>query len=136
MPGAIAKHVPGNNATLNALLFAAPSLYGRDVSPRGRARLLTDHAEHHRFPSCQNPLGSPIRDGFIQAYEDVMFKQVLAATIVAILPPIACLLLTKRIKLEDVQNLADGRDLAGKPTEVSRELGIVDDDESKDRRSL
>jgi len=46
MPGAIAKHVPGNNATLNALLFAAPSLYGRD-----------------------NPLGSPIRDGFIQAYE-------------------------------------------------------------------
>jgi len=44
--------------------------------------------------------------------------------------------LTKRIKLEDVQNLADGRDLAGKPTEVSRELGIVDDDESKDRRSL
>ncbi|KAH8083649.1 major facilitator superfamily domain-containing protein [Filobasidium floriforme] len=113
MPGAIAKHVPGNNATLNALLFSAPSVYGRD-----------------------NPLGSPIRDGFIQAYEDVMFKQVLAATIVAILPPIACLLLTKRIKLEDVQNLADGRDLAGKPTEVSRELGIVDDDESKDRRSL
>lgn len=97
---------------------------------------MTTLAEHYRFSSRQNPLGSPIRDGFIQAYEDVMFKQVLAATIVAILPPIACLLLTKRIKLEDVQNLADGRDLAGKPTEVSRELGIVDDDESKDRRSL
>jgi hypothetical protein len=35
MPGAIAKHVPGNNATLNALLYAAPATYGRDVSMRG-----------------------------------------------------------------------------------------------------
>lgn len=32
MPGAIEKHVPGNNATLNALLYSAPSLYGREVS--------------------------------------------------------------------------------------------------------
>ena len=57
-----------------------------------------------------------------------MFKQVLAATIVAVLPPIACFFLTKRIRLEDVQNLADGRDLAGKTTEVSKELGVNDSD--------
>lgn len=42
-----------------------------------------------------------------------MYKQVLAATIVAIIPPIVCFFMTKRIRLEDVQNLEDMKDLAG-----------------------
>ena len=42
MPGAIAKHVPGNNATLNAELYAAPAVYGRVVSLR--MHVITDEA--------------------------------------------------------------------------------------------
>jgi len=129
MPGAIARHVPGNNVTLNGLLFSAPATYARTVStdlPKntGESRPLTA-----MFSSTQQfALTDPVRQGLIQAFEDVMFKQVLAATIVAIVPPLVCLFLTKRVRLEDVQNLADGRDLAGKKTEVSQQLGVSDDE--------
>ncbi len=51
-----------------------------------------------------------------------MFKQVLAATIIAVLPPIVCFFLTARIRLEDVQNMVDGKDLSGKDTAVTEEL--------------
>jgi hypothetical protein len=63
-----------------------------------------------------------------------MFKQVLAATIIAIVPPLVCLFMTKRIRLEDVQNLADGRDLAGKRTEISDALSVTDDESEVHRK--
>lgn len=91
MPNAIERFVPGNNATLNTMLYTAPTLYIRSYEK-----------------------SDPIRQGLVKAYEHVMFKQVLAATIVAILPPIVCLFMTKNVRLGDVQNLADNTDLSGK----------------------
>jgi MFS family permease len=41
MPDAIERFVPGNNATLNAELFSAPTLYARTVS--------RDHVQHPVF---------------------------------------------------------------------------------------
>jgi hypothetical protein len=129
MPGAIARHVPGNNATLNAELFSAPGVYARSVSAHFNTSSTYLWSLTAMFSSTrQYALTDPVRQGLIQAFEDVMFKQVLAATIVAIVPPLVCLFLTKRIRLEDVQNLADGRDLAGKKTEVSQQLGVSDDE--------
>ncbi|WRT64021.1 uncharacterized protein IL334_000948 [Kwoniella shivajii] len=93
MPAALAKHVPTNNATLLA------DLYGS----------ITQIALY--------PENDPIRMGAIVAYQDVMFKLVLGALIVAILPPIFCVIFTKDIKLTRAQNAVDAKDLSGEPTE-------------------
>lgn len=92
MPGELAAHVPSNNATLINELYQSVTL------------------------AASYPIDSPIRQGVIAAYEAVMFRQVLAATCVAVLPPLFCLWLIKPVRLEDVQNVRDGKDLAGKPT--------------------
>lgn len=50
---------------------------------------------------------------------DLIFKRfrlVLGAVIVAIFPPIWCLLFTKDIKLTRAQNTVDAKDLSGRPT--------------------
>nr|XP_018267067.1 uncharacterized protein I303_01050 [Kwoniella dejecticola CBS 10117]OBR89225.1 hypothetical protein I303_01050 [Kwoniella dejecticola CBS 10117] len=101
MPAALAKHVPTTNATLLA------DLYGS----------ITQIATF--------PINDPIRLGAIEAYQSVMFKLVLGATIVAIFPPIFCVFLTKDIKLTRSQNAVDGKDLAGNRT--SEETAYSDD---------
>ncbi|WWD18029.1 hypothetical protein CI109_102476 [Kwoniella shandongensis] len=97
MPKELAKHVPTNNATLLAELFGS----------------ITDIAAL--------PVDDPIRLGAIVAYQNVMFRLVLGAVIVAILPPIFCLLFTKDIRLTRAQNAVDAKDLAGRPTGEPRE---------------
>ena len=97
MPKAIARHVPGNNATLKTELYLSPTI-ARDF-----------------------PKHSVIRNAMIESYSDVMFRQLVVATAVAVLPPIICYYLTKQDRLEDVQNLADRRDLAGNRTDESED---------------
>ncbi|WVF70813.1 hypothetical protein IAT40_005607 [Kwoniella sp. CBS 6097] len=93
MPDALAKHVPTTNATLLAELYGS----------------ITDIAFY--------PTNDPIRLGAIAAYQDVMYKLVLGAVIVAIFPPIFCAFLTKDIKLTRAQNAVDNKDLAGRPVD-------------------
>lgn len=95
MPKELAAMVPTNNATLLNEFYQ--NIYSVVLYPKG----------------------DPIRDGVIAAYENVMFRQVLAATCVAIFPPIFCFFLTKPIRLEDVQNLKDGKDVAGNKTGIT-----------------
>jgi hypothetical protein len=97
MPKAIARHVFTNNATLKADLYLSPTI------------------------ARQFPHTDPIRRGIIMAYDDIMFRQLVVATAVAMLPPIICYYLTKQDRLEDVQNLADRRDLAGNRTDESED---------------
>ena len=97
MPKAIARHVFTNNATLKADLCLSPTI------------------------ARQFPHTDPIRRGIIMAYDDIMFRQLVVATAVAMLPPIICYYLTKQDRLEDVQNLADRRDLAGNRTDESED---------------
>lgn len=52
-----------------------------------------------------------------------MFIQVLSAVVVAILPPIVCYYMIQPIRLEDVQNMRDGKSLTGRQTKVSQRLG-------------
>ncbi|WVQ85445.1 hypothetical protein IAT38_007610 [Cryptococcus sp. DSM 104549] len=92
MPKELAAHVPTTNATLLA------DLYGS----------ITQIALY--------PVDDPIRLGAIAAYQNVMYKLVLGAVIVAIFPPIFCVLLTKDVKLTRAQNALDSKDLAGRPT--------------------
>ncbi|WVO19791.1 uncharacterized protein IAS62_001081 [Cryptococcus decagattii] len=92
MPKELAKHVPTTNATLLAELYGS----------------ITDIALY--------PPDDPIRLGAIAAYQNVMFRLVLGAVIVAIFPPIWCLLFTKDIKLTRAQNAVDAKDLSGRPT--------------------
>ncbi|WWC66478.1 uncharacterized protein I206_100380 [Kwoniella pini CBS 10737] len=101
MPAALAQHVPTTNATLLA------DLYGS----------ITQIATY--------PANDPIRLGAIAAYQSVMFKLVLGATIVAIFPPIFCIFFTKDIKLTRSQNAVDGKDLAGNRT--GEETAFSDD---------
>ncbi|KAK6905574.1 hypothetical protein I203_106404 [Kwoniella mangroviensis CBS 8507] len=109
MPAALAKHVPTTNATLLA------DLYGS----------ITQIA---LFPQ-----DDPIRIGAITAYQDVMYKLVLGALIVAIFPPIFCIFLTKDIKLTRAQNAVDAKDLAGNPTGEAREF---EDNRTPSERNL
>ncbi|KAK8865789.1 hypothetical protein IAR55_000936 [Kwoniella newhampshirensis] len=97
MPKELAKHVPTNNATLLAELFGS----------------ITDIALY--------PVDDPIRIGAIAAYQNVMYRLVLGAIIVAIFPPIFCVLFTKDIKLSRAQNAVDAKDLSGRPTNEPRE---------------
>jgi hypothetical protein len=54
-----------------------------------------------------------------------MFKQLVVATIAALLPPIFCHFLIRRDRLEDVQNLVDRRDLAGNRTDEESDISGV-----------
>ncbi|KAJ9122246.1 hypothetical protein QFC22_001666 [Naganishia vaughanmartiniae] len=101
MPIELAKHVPTTNQTLLNDLY--------------QSILVID----------QYPKGDPIRDGAIKAYSDVMFIQVLSAVVVAILPPIVCYYMIQPIRLEDVQNMRDGKSLTGRQTKVSQRLGAA-----------
>ncbi|KAL1409007.1 hypothetical protein Q8F55_005831 [Vanrija albida] len=93
MPRALAEHVPGNNATLNAQLFGSITT------------IMT------------YPLDDPIRVGAIEAYRSVMHRLVLGALIVAIFPPIFAFIFMKDIRLGDTQNAVDGKNLAGEQVE-------------------
>jgi hypothetical protein len=99
MPKAIDRHVITDNTTLKADLYLSPTI----------AR------QFHK--------SDPVRQGIIMAYDDIMFRQLVVATSVAMLPPFICYYLTKRDRLEDVQNLADRRDLAGNRTDESEDEG-------------
>ncbi|KAK4688897.1 MFS transporter, SIT family, siderophore-iron:H+ symporter, partial [Tremellales sp. Uapishka_1] len=101
MPGQLAKHVPTTNATLLAELYGS----------------ITDITAY--------AVNDPIRLGAIAAYQNVMLRLVLGATIVAIFPPIFCLLFTKDIRLGRAQNAVDGKDLAGRPTEEVEGAPVV-----------
>ncbi|WVO17819.1 hypothetical protein L204_105517 [Cryptococcus depauperatus] len=91
MPKELAKHVPTTNQTL------LNDLYGS----------ITEITAY--------PINDPIRQGAITAYQNVMFQLVLGAMIVAIFPPIFCIIFTRDIKLTRAQNAVDCRDLAGRP---------------------
>jgi len=92
MPRELAKYVPTTNTTLLAELYGS----------------ITDIVTY--APN------DPIRLGAIEAYQAVMYKLVLGAVIVAIFPPIFCLLFTKNIRLTRAQNAVDNKDLTGRPT--------------------
>lgn len=85
------------------------------------------------------PADSPVKIGAIAAYEEVMkrlvsskpsfrarstfqhlltlkFTQCIAATVVAIFPPIICWFFSQDAFLGNQQNAFDGRDTAGRPT--------------------
>lgn len=54
-----------------------------------------------------------------------MFIQVLSAVCVALLPPIICYFMIQPIRLEDVQNIRDGKSLTGRHTRLSQHLETV-----------
>lgn len=54
-----------------------------------------------------------------------MFIQVLSAVCVALFPPIICYFMIQPIRLEDVQNIRDGKSLTGRHTRVSQRLETV-----------
>ncbi|KAL7410361.1 hypothetical protein BDY24DRAFT_418092 [Mrakia frigida] len=92
MPAQLAIHVPGNNATLNALLFGS----------------ITNIMTY--------PIDDPIRVGAIDAYEVVMKNLVIGATVVAVVPPFICFFFTRDLPLVDAQNALDGKTGAGEKT--------------------
>lgn len=55
----------------------------------------------------------------------IRYILVLVASVIAILPPIVCLLLTKDIHLGRAQNAHDGKDLAGRSTRNGIEQSIT-----------
>ena len=54
-----------------------------------------------------------------------MFIQVLSAVCVALLPPIICYYTIQPVRLEDVQNIRDGKSLTGRHTRHSQHLPTV-----------
>lgn len=65
-----------------------------------------------------------------------MFIQVLSAVCVALIPPIICYFMISPIRLEDVQNMRDGKSLTGRHTRVSQRLetvsgGDIEEDEEE-----
>ncbi len=101
MPSELAANVPTTNSTLLAELF-------------GSITIINSYT-----------LNDPIRLGAIAAYQNVMYRLVLGAVIVAVFPPIFCYFFTKDIKLTRAQNALDGKDLAGRPTGEPSELGLA-----------
>ncbi|RXK36198.1 hypothetical protein M231_06542 [Tremella mesenterica] len=98
MPGQLAKHVPTTNQTLLNELFGST----------------VDIATY--------PPDDPIRLGAIAAYQNIMQRLVLGAVIVAIFPPIFCMLFIRNIRLTRAQNAIDGRDVTGKPTNEPHDM--------------
>lgn len=56
----------------------------------------------------------PIRIGAIAAYQAVMYKLVLGAVVVALIPPVVCMVWTANVRLGRGQNALDGKDLSGR----------------------
>lgn len=98
MPRQLALHVPTTNQTLLDDLFGS----------------ITQIALY--------PEGDPIREGAIAAYQNIMYRLVLGAVIVAIFPPIFCLLFTRDIKLSRAQNALDGKDTEGRQTDEPNDV--------------
>ncbi|KLT42926.1 MFS general substrate transporter [Cutaneotrichosporon oleaginosum] len=109
MPGELATYVPTNNQTLLVELFG-------DMT---KIALL--------------PTGDPIKEGAITAYEHMMHRLVLGATVVAIFPIIVAIFMIKDIRLTDAQNAHDGKDLKGKPIEEADELYQIEKEEIAQR---
>ncbi|GMK58689.1 hypothetical protein CspeluHIS016_0601310 [Cutaneotrichosporon spelunceum] len=109
MPGELATFVPTNNQTLLTELFG-------------------DMTSIVALPS-----GDPIKEGAITAYEHMMHRLVLGATIVAILPIIVSIFMIKDIRLTDSQNAFDGKDLEGRPVAEADELYQVEKEEMAER---
>ncbi|KAF9014214.1 drug:h+ antiporter [Cyathus striatus] len=65
--------------------------------------------------------GTPIREGVISAYDEVMKIQCIVATVFAIFPLILAFFMPNWF-LGDTQNAVEGVDLAGNPTEEPQEL--------------
>ncbi|BGP27916.1 hypothetical protein JCM10295v2_006903 [Rhodotorula toruloides] len=61
-------------------------------------------------------------DGIVHAYTTTMKVLLIAATAVAVIPPVLALLVSN-IKLSNDQNAVEGEDLAGRPTNAKREKG-------------
>ncbi|ORX34245.1 major facilitator superfamily domain-containing protein [Kockovaella imperatae] len=89
MPNELRRYVPTDDERLLKELFGS----------------ITDIAKY--------PRDDPIRLGAIAAYQAVMYKLVLAAVIVAIIPPIFCLILIRNVSLARAQNALDNKDLDG-----------------------
>ena len=52
------------------------------------------------------------------------FKLVLGSVVVAIFPPIFCILFTRNIRLTRAQNAVDGKDLAGQSTDEPTDMEV------------
>jgi hypothetical protein len=61
-----------------------------------------------------------------------MFIQVLSAVCVALIPPIICYFMIQPIRLEDVQNMRDGKSLTGRHTRVSQAVTGGDGEEDEE----
>ncbi|CAE6508217.1 unnamed protein product [Rhizoctonia solani] len=93
MPRQLEIHLPGVNATTRAELFGS----------------ITTIATY--------PPGDPIREGVIQAYDETMKVMLIAATVIAIIPPALALFMPNYF-LGDTQNAVEGTTLTG---DVARE---------------
>ncbi|CAE6431255.1 unnamed protein product, partial [Rhizoctonia solani] len=93
MPRQLEIHLPGVNATTRAELFGS----------------ITTIATY--------PPGDPIREGVIQAYDETMKVLLIAATVIAIIPPALALFMPDYF-LGDTQNAVEGTTLTG---EIARE---------------
>ncbi|BEI91445.1 uncharacterized protein CcaverHIS019_0402650 [Cutaneotrichosporon cavernicola] len=109
MPGELATFVPTNNQTLLTELFG-------DMTS-----------------IVALPPGDPIKLGAITAYEHMMHRLVVGATVVAIFPIIVSIFMIKDIRLTDAQNAYDGKDLEGKPVEEADELYQIEKEEMAHR---
>ncbi|GAA5886423.1 hypothetical protein JCM5296_001901 [Sporobolomyces johnsonii] len=65
------------------------------------------------------PKGSPIYEGVIGAYDETMKVLLIAATAIAVIPPILALFVNN-ILLTKAQNAVEGEDLAGRPLDEKR----------------
>ncbi|CAE7136928.1 unnamed protein product [Rhizoctonia solani] len=88
MPRQLEIHLPGVNATTRAELFSSITII------------------------ATYPPGDPIREGVIQAYDGTMKVMLIAATVIAIIPP-ALALLMPDFFLGDTQNAVEGTTLTG-----------------------
>ncbi|RDB27339.1 Siderophore iron transporter 3 [Hypsizygus marmoreus] len=101
MPGKLALHLP-------------------DVSEEDRATLFGSIVA-----AIEYPRGSPIREGVIQAYDDVMKVMLIAATVLAAVPLVLAFFMPNW-RLGDTQNAVENVDLKGErvqdsdPTDVER----------------
>jgi MFS family permease len=109
MPGELATYVPTNNQTLLVELFG-------DITQ-----------------IIALPADDPIKTGAITAYQHMMHRLVVGATVVAIFPIIVSIFMIKDIRLTDAQNAHDGKDLQGKPIEEADELYQIEKEEMAHR---
>ncbi|GAA5948649.1 hypothetical protein JCM21900_005200 [Sporobolomyces salmonicolor] len=70
--------------------------------------------------AAEYPKGSPIYEGIIGAYDETMKVLLIAATAIAVIPPILALFVNN-ILLTKAQNAVEGEDLAGRPLDEKRD---------------